>query len=53
MARRRGGGEGTIPKRRDGHWEARVDLGWENGKRKRKSFYGETRAEVATKLTEG
>ena len=53
MARRRGGGEGTISKRRDGRWEGRVDLGWENGKRKRKSFYGETRAEVAEKLAEG
>lgn len=44
---RRGHGEGTISKRRDGRWEARVDLGWMDGKRVRRTFYGSTRNEVA------
>src|SRR5258705_1371079 len=52
MATRRGSGEGLIRKRDDGRWEARVDLGWRNKKRVRKSVYGRTRAEVATKLRE-
>ena len=52
MAKRRGRGEGSISKRKDGRWEARIDLGWETGKRLRKAFYGKTRAEVAAKLTE-
>ena len=47
---RRGHGEGTISKRRDGRWEARVDLGWMDGKRVRRTFYGSTRNEVAAKL---
>src|SRR5690242_5441306 len=51
MARRRGRGEGSITERSDGRWHARVDLGWENGKRRRKHIYGKTRAEVASKLT--
>jgi integrase len=51
MTRRRGHGEGSISKRADGRWEARVDLGWRNGKRQRKVLYGRTRREVAEKLT--
>ena len=47
---RRGHGEGTVSKRRDGRWEARVDLGWMDGKRIRRTLYGATRAEVADKL---
>ena len=34
MARRRGHGEGSIHRRKDGSWCAIVDLGWVNGKRK-------------------
>ena len=49
-ARRRGSNEGAIFRRKDGRWCAVLDLGWENGKRKRKSFYGETRKEVADAL---
>jgi integrase len=49
-ARRRGRGEGSITQRADGRWMARVDCGWENGKRVRKSFYGATRRAVANKL---
>jgi integrase len=47
MAGKRGNGEGTIRKRPDGYWEARITL--PSGKRK--SLYGETRTEVAQKLT--
>lgn len=50
MAKRRGNGEGTISKRADGRWWARLDLGWENGKRQRKAYYGATRREVQDKL---
>jgi integrase len=50
MAKRRGHGEGSIHRRKDGSWCAIVDLGWVNGKRKRKYLYGKTRKEVADKL---
>lgn len=50
MAGRRGRGEGTIVHRSDGRWEAQVDLGWQDGRRRRKSVYGATRSAVATKL---
>ncbi|MGO9602508.1 MAG: tyrosine-type recombinase/integrase [Candidatus Binataceae bacterium] len=50
MARRRGNSEGSIYQRKDGRWCGVVDLGWENGKRKRKSLYGTTRKEVAEAL---
>src|SRR6266498_3090508 len=51
MAKRRGNGEGGIYQReRDGKWCASVDLGFVNGKRRRKVIYGETRKEVADKL---
>jgi len=48
---KRGRNEGTIYQRSDGRWCAAVDLGWENGKRKRKYLYGSTRAEVAEQMT--
>lgn len=44
---RRGNGEGTITRRRDGRWEARFTDG-----RGRSCLYGKTRAEVAAKLRE-
>ncbi len=47
---RRGNNEGTIFKRSDGRWTASLNLGYEDGKRRRKSFYGATRREVAEKL---
>lgn len=49
--RRRGRGEGSIVQRADGRWMARVDLGWQDGRRRRKTYYGRTRADVAAKLT--
>jgi len=49
MPKRRANHEGTIYKRQDGRWVASVTL--PGGKRK--SFYGQTRQEVAQKLTGG
>jgi integrase len=48
--RRRNAGEGLIRQRKDARWEARIELGWENGRRVRKSFYGATAQEVQDKL---
>ena len=49
MAQRRGKGEGSITQLRDGRWQARVTY-WEDGRRKRKAFYGRTRREAQDKL---
>jgi len=49
MPKRRANHEGTIYKRQDGRWVSSVTL--PGGKRK--SFYGQTRQEVAQKLTAG
>src|SRR5579859_7684684 len=48
MTARRGNSEGTIRKRPDGRWEARISF--EDGRRK--SFYGKTRQEVAHRLAQ-
>ena len=48
---RRGQGEGSIYQRADGRWVGSVTIGYEDGKQKRKSFYGKTRKEVKEKLT--
>jgi len=48
---KRGQNEGSIYKRDDGRWVAVLNLGYIDGKRKRKSFYGDTRKEVQEKLT--
>lgn len=47
---RRGKGEGSITRLADGRWQARIDLGFVGGKRKRKAFYAKTRREVVEKL---
>jgi hypothetical protein len=47
---KRGHNEGSIHLRDDGRWVAVVDLGYHEGKRKRKYLYGRTRREVAEKL---
>ncbi len=47
---RRAHGEGTIYQRADGRWCAAVNLGWQDGKRRRKYLYGHTQAEVRNKL---
>ncbi len=46
---RRGNGEGTITRRKDGRWEARYYVQTVNGP-KRKTLYGKTRAEARDKL---
>jgi integrase len=50
--KRRGQNEGTIRRRPDGRWEARLNLGWVGGLRVRKSLYGTSREEVAKLLAE-
>lgn len=47
---KRGQNEGSITKRKDGRWVARLTIGYEGGKQKRKCIYGRTREEVAGKL---
>ena len=49
MSRKRGNGEGTIHRRKDGGWCAQYTVYTAEG-RKRKTLYGGTRAEVAKKL---
>ena len=48
--RKRGNSEGSIYKRKDGRWAATLTLGYEGGKRRRKTFYGRTRQDVARRL---
>src|SRR5215217_3707340 len=48
--KRRGNGEGTIYKRKDGRYEARYTVHIASGS-KRRAIYSKTRAEVAEKLT--
>ena len=47
---RRGPHEGSIYERDDGRWAATLHLGYANGRRQRKTFYGPTRAAVKDKL---
>ncbi len=49
---RRGKGEGSIRLRADGRWEATLSLPPAGGKRRRKSYFGRTRTEVARLLRE-
>ncbi len=52
MSSRRGHGEGSVYQRAsDGRWVGVFDLGWHDGKRKRRTVYGSTRAEVVKELT--
>ncbi len=50
VPRRRGHGEGSISQRADGRWQASIDLGVIDGKRRRKVYYGKTRKEATIKL---
>ncbi len=50
--RRRAPGEGSITRRQDGLWAGMLDLGWQDGKRRRKFVYARTRAEAARKLAD-
>ena len=47
--RRRAQSEGMLRQRLDGRWEGRISLGWRDGKRLRRSYYGGTQAEVIEK----
>ncbi len=47
---RRGRSEGSIFKRKDGRWVGSLNLGWEDGKRKRRHFYAATAAQVREQL---
>jgi integrase len=51
-AKRRGNNEGSIARRKDGRYMARITIGRnpDTGKLKRVSFYGKTRQEVAEQL---
>jgi hypothetical protein len=49
MAKKRGNGEGSISRRKNGGWMAQYAVYTSEG-RKRKTLYGKTRQEVATKL---
>ena len=53
-ATRTAAGSGSIRQRPDGRWEARLTLGYDEGKGKRKtlSIYGATQKEVKKKMTE-
>jgi integrase len=50
MTRKRGQNEGSIFQRKDGRWCAVLNLGWENGRRRRKSVYGHTAEAVQSAL---
>lgn len=50
MAKRRGNGEGSITRRKDGLYMARYTVQTPTGPR-RKTLYGKTRREVDEKLT--
>src|ERR671917_860094 len=49
MAKKRGNGEGSISRRKNGGWIAQYAVHTAEG-RKRKTLYGKSRQEVATKL---
>lgn len=51
MAKKRGNGEGSISKRKDGRWWGRYTVHTLQGPKQR-AVYGKTRAEVAAKLHE-
>ena len=50
MGKKRGNAEGSVYKRRDNRWAATIHLGYENGKRKRRTFYSTTRQGAVKKL---
>lgn len=51
-ASRRGHGEGSVFQLSDGRWRAMVDLGWIDGKRRRKAATRATRREAVEWLRE-
>ena len=52
MAKKRGNGEGSVYQRANGLWVGAITIGLDaNGKPRRKSVTGQTRAAVSKKLT--
>lgn len=47
---KRGTNEGSIFQRKDGRWVGSLNLGWEDGKRKRRHFYAATAGAVRDEL---
>lgn len=52
MGARRGHNEGSLHQRKDGRWVGVLDLGWADGKRQRRYFYGKSQPEAAKALRE-
>ena len=52
MSRKRGNGEGSIHRRKDGGWCTQYTVHMAEG-RKRKTIYGKTRSEVGGEAGEG
>lgn len=51
MASRRGNGEGSVFRRKDGRWEGQLTTGYDqHGRRRRRSYFGETKLEVLEKM---
>ena len=50
MARRRAAGDGSIYMRSDGRWAASLTVGYEGGRRIRRTLYGKTQAVVRERL---
>jgi integrase len=48
---KRGPNEGSIHKRKDGRWVGVINLGFQDGKRRRKYIYGDTRGAVQGRFT--
>jgi integrase len=52
MAKKRGRGEGSIYRTKDGRWRGEISLGYKpDGRPRRCILYGRTRAEVASEMT--
>ena len=49
--KRRGSGEGSIFQRKDGRWVGVITVGYENGKRLRKTYYGDSRKAARDQMT--
>jgi integrase len=50
--KRRGHGEGSVHQRGDGRWVGVIDLGWQNGKRRRKYVYASSQQQVVSKMND-
>lgn len=51
MRSRRGRGEGSVFRRKDGLWAGSLTVGYDaNGRRRRRAVYGRTKAEILAKL---